>query len=205
MHHTAVLTAFLRSAVDTLHVDRRRVHVSGYSQGATVTWQILCHAPELVCSIAPLESSGLSYWGPGYVGQCFSEGNKTGPATPRSVLFTNGLQDPFSLITQARQQVQNVISAYNLSSAPRQTLNGFGFNASTWKRNDVGDRSPTFTFYEHNYTITDGPWAFYKGHCFPTTKKDGCESSQGDGHRCCGDFTWADVALDFFQRNPCAQ
>ena len=43
-------------------VEPSRVHVTGFSQGAFATWNILCLASDVVCSAAPLSSSGLDPW-----------------------------------------------------------------------------------------------------------------------------------------------
>ena len=208
--HHAELVAFLRLAVSELKIDTTRVHVSGYSQGGFASWNILCLAPDLICSAAPLEASGLDQWGEGYGKQCFSSDGGSGGRGPagrgRSVLLTNGIQDHISTITNAKTQAASVVKAYNLDPTGHQTT-GQGFTTTTWttkKAAGAAAATVAFTFIEHNYSITSGPKAHLAGHCFPSTAASGCTPSPEHGnHRCCGSFSWADAALDFFSRNPC--
>ena len=37
------------------NADRSHIHVTGYSQGAFATWNMLCQHSDTVCSIAPAE------------------------------------------------------------------------------------------------------------------------------------------------------
>merc|ERR1712232_943729 len=65
------IEAFLRAAITMLRVDKRRVHVSGFSQGGFLTFNLLCRASDVICSIAPIgiPSDGKyvgGYWN-GYV------------------------------------------------------------------------------------------------------------------------------------------
>jgi poly(3-hydroxybutyrate) depolymerase len=46
-YHHPQLIAFLRHTVALFGADRRRVHISGYSQGGFASWNILCLAPDL--------------------------------------------------------------------------------------------------------------------------------------------------------------
>ena len=64
VHHDQLLL-FLRYAVTAFKADRKRVHIMGYSQGGFASWNILCKAPDLICSAAPLEASALDQWGAG--------------------------------------------------------------------------------------------------------------------------------------------
>jgi polyhydroxybutyrate depolymerase len=198
VHHPQLLI-FFRYAAEALKADRRRVHVMGYSQGGFASWNLLCQAPELICSAAPLEASALDQWGAGYgTGVCFTPPAK-GPSTPRSILFTNGITDTLSHIDNARKQVANVQKAWGLADGTAHNTSGFKYTSRSWqqpKRN--------FTYLEHDYNITNQFAEQIKGHCFPTTAADGCQMS--DSHyvfRCCGAFTWARRVLAFFQDNPC--
>merc|ERR1712205_74847 len=62
------LEDFLRQYVDKTGdiIDRNRVHVAGFSQGGFLTFNLLCKASDLICSIAPLgmPASGHYVGGP---------------------------------------------------------------------------------------------------------------------------------------------
>lgn len=197
--HFDQLLLFFRYAVATFKADLKRVHIMGYSEGGFAAWNILCKAPDLICSAAPLEASALDWWGPGYgTGGCFSWPAK-GPSISRSILFTNGITDPLSVIANARQQVANVQRAWGLTPSAATLTSGFKFTSQSWQQ-----PSRNFTYLEHDYSITNSAADGLKGHCFPTTAADGCKMSWTDPVlQCCGAFTWARHALAFFQANPC--
>merc|ERR1711904_396237 len=52
------LEAFLRGAAKVFKreriLDDNKVHVAGFSQGGFLTFNLLCRASDLICSIAPL-------------------------------------------------------------------------------------------------------------------------------------------------------
>jgi poly(3-hydroxybutyrate) depolymerase len=198
VHHDALLL-FLREVVAAFGADRARVHVMGYSQGGFAAWSLLCKAPDLVCSAAPLEASALDAWGAGYgTGGCFTPPAR-GPAVARSILFTNGVTDVLSVVANARRQVADVAHAWGLNPAAARNSSGFKYTASSWSTPRLN-----FSYLEHDYNITNQYASSIKGHCFPTTKEDGCAMSDAHGvFRCCGAFTWARRALAFFQDNPC--
>lgn len=56
------IVSFLREIIVSYAVEPSRVHVTGFSQGAFATWNVLCLASDVVCSAAPLCSSGLDPW-----------------------------------------------------------------------------------------------------------------------------------------------
>jgi len=49
------MEAFLRKMAKDYSavIDAKKIHVAGFSQGAFVTWNLLCRASDLICSIAP--------------------------------------------------------------------------------------------------------------------------------------------------------
>ena len=187
-HHQIIL--FLRHIVDLFQVDRRAVHVTGYSQGGFATWNILCLAPDLICSAAPLAASGLDQWGPGYGNQCF---NDNGPSIPRAVLYTTGETDTSAPYSNAQRQVANLQRIYGWHDTSPTVVQGREYTQSTWTTDDM-----TFTFIDHNYHIYN-----WMGHCFPTIGRRCCAGIDRCFRCCEAEFTWSDVVLDFFASNPC--
>jgi polyhydroxybutyrate depolymerase len=187
-HHQIIL--FLRHIVDLFQVDRRAVHVTGYSQGGFATWNILCLAPDLICSAAPLAASGLDQWGPGYGNQCF---NDNGPSIPRAVLYTTGETDTSAPYSNAQRQVANLQRIYGWHDTSPTVVQGREYTQSTWTTDDM-----TFTFIDHNYDIYN-----WMGHCFPTIGRRCCAGIDRCFRCCEAEFTWSDVVLDFFASNPC--
>ena len=161
LHH-AVLIRLLRDIVTLFDADRRKVHVTGFSQGGFASWNILCNAPDLICSAAPLEASGLDQWGDeaGYGTTCFTE---NGPEIRRSIFFTQGTTDPLSNIDLARAQVSNVKRAYGMMTSSATIRRGTGYTESTWTAGDVN-----FEYFEHQYNGSPRSYYGIGGHCFQT-------------------------------------
>ena len=197
LYHHSQLILFLRHTVALFGVDRSAVHVTGYSQGGFASWNILCLAPDLICSAAPLAASGLDSWGQGYGDQCFSA---MGPTPPRAVLYTTGETDKLARFEFAQQQVANIKRIYNWQDEDATVIQGRDYTKSTWSTADM-----TFTYIDHKYdTATARGAQRTGGHCFPTATQDCCDGIH-PCRRCCAEFTWSDVVLDFFEENRCAE
>ena len=204
LEHHDELIAILQHVIELFAVDTNRVHVLGFSQGGFAAWNMLCRAPSLICSIAPLASSGLDEWGLGYGRQCFDD---AGPAVQRSILLMNGVTDPLSQIDDVARQVQNVLRAYGIDDSGEATQ-GDGFTQRTWSSAEAELRYVEHSF-EGQLSVFGRRVAWCGGHCFPTRRdmpkcdgRDGLIHGQRN-YRCCGAFTWTEMALDFFEEHPC--
>lgn len=224
LHHDQLLL-FFRYAVHAFRADRRRVHITGYSLGGFATWNILCKAPDLICSAAPLEASALdTFWGEGYgTGACFSPPDQQQQANSsslsqvdihRSIIFTNGIINPLSWIHNARQQVENVKQAWGLTPAMQSTHSGNSYTMQSWQQ-----PSRNFTYVEHSnvvyltpdgrsmYNTTGATVDILGGHCVPNdaTNLGTDQCSDPETFCCLAEFTWGELVLEFFQNNPCRE
>ena len=196
-HHQQII-AFLRHTVALFDADRRSVHVMGYSQGGFAAWNILCLAPDLICSAAPLAASGLDPWsGAGYGDQCFSG---DGPTIPRAVLYTTGQTDKLALYEYAPQQVANLQRIYGWRDEDAAVVHGRDYTQRTW----TTTQGMIFSYIDHTYNIAGSRGRSLGGHCFPTAMPDPCAELR-NCYRCSAEFTWSDVVLDFFEANRCAE
>jgi hypothetical protein len=211
-HRDQLIDILKKSAETDPKIDPNRIHVTGFSQGGFLTWDILCRASDTVCSVAPLAASGRDdEWGAdvGFGDQCFIEGS---PAVKRSVMFTIGSTDALSSPALSRDQIDSVTAAYfDTGVSPSETSIG---QASLEAYGPTGS-GINVNFYSHNSASTYG-WG---GHCFPTDP-DGISSCQADflgdnfgsgqegalsDHRCCVEgFDYGAKVVDFFQKNPCS-
>lgn len=213
----AKLEAVLRQLASTAEINASRVHVTGFSMGGFTTWSLLCRASDVICSVAPLASSGLDAWGSGRgFGQtCFGDASSAspGPTTARPILYGNGATDTTAAIAQAHMQKQYVLNAYGMVEGNVTSLQpqGAEYNWSQWTAEDV-----TFEYLEHNFN--GNSYEGHLGHCIPRGQAydcgmertgsaglyvEGTEDTYVLNEGCCASFVWSDVVLEFFARHPC--
>src|SRR5690606_6681042 len=73
---------------DVFRVDRKKLHVTGFSRGGFVTWRLLCDHAELFASAAP---AGAGYGGGFGETTCFHQGRM--PERPIPIVFLMGRTD----------------------------------------------------------------------------------------------------------------
>jgi len=188
--------------VEAFNVARNKVHVTGFSQGAFASWSMLCHASDIVCSIAPLASSGQDNWGSGYRQAdgkgsfCFKTGS--GPTHKRSIMYHSGKHDALASFNLFSPTVNYVKDDYGITSGPT-TLGSSSWH--NWKRFD-GPHGIRFEKAWYKYT---GWLLAGVGHCFPNKRT----SSSGSGFHMChttlgaNHYDWGVSVIKFFQSNPC--
>jgi polyhydroxybutyrate depolymerase len=77
----AFIDAVLNDAVERLPVDRAHIHAAGFSQGASMVWNLACHAPARFAGFLPVAGG---FWEP--LPQHCAPG-------PRRILHVHGLDD----------------------------------------------------------------------------------------------------------------
>lgn len=203
------MEAFLREAADAFDVDRKRVHVAGFSQGGYITFNLLCLASDLICSAAPLGMPASGKYVGGYLAghsldassrghkNCFEPG-QAGPEHKRSIMYHQGKHDCFFGPSTFHETVSTITDLYGMDESEGEALSkGDGVQ---WKRYSEG--GVTFEAALYDYTT---PEVFHgmhvKGHCFPSTMTAGQPKWMG---ACKGAYTWGTEVLEFFKANPCA-
>lgn len=202
------LLEVIEETISKLNLDRNRIHAMGMSQGGFATWNLLCMASDLFCSVAPLAASGLDPWGAGYGENCFSD---SGPATPRSILYASGTTDPLANINRAREQKQNVVDRYGFVDNTGENIPNL-FDDMVERKFTFTDNDLTFQYVEFG---SEGHlYPTHKSHCFPTLGSSGdtCDSGRPHyyihgslNHQCCAEWTWAERAVQFFVAHPCSE
>ena len=172
--HYSHVAAFVEDALEAWRVDRRRVHITGFSQGGAMTYWMRCNRSDLFASAAPTAMSGTA--------------------------CTNGLNMP-TLYIQGNDDIfisESAIAGTIASFRNRHGLSDELVVATTpdytWTIYRNPDPSVTqFTAVIHNYSANG-----VRGHCIlgsvTPTNPYGCDQPAPAGH--------GRVVVDFFKNHP---
>lgn len=179
------LMAIVRHFADRLQVDRRRIHLTGFSRGGFAAWRLVCEHADLFASAAPAAAGVAS------AGQqsCFSEGALPERRVP--ILQLIGLEDRnVPPVTQTTMR-DLVIERWGLSGP--ELLSG---DADHVHHRWTGQDGAVFEVFEHRYELPRGG-----GHCVPGSPAYdadryayGCEPPNA--------FHWGQEVLRFFEAHP---
>ena len=188
--------AFLELAVSTLHVDRKRVHMTGFSEGGYMTYRFLCDHADFFASVAPAAGAGCSFGG----ADAGMWGSAGVPAREIPVLAVNGTKDALvNFDGVAVPQRDEVVAGWHMDSGA--VIAGDG----TFTRTRYESPSGTaFEFIQHDYSSSQ---SFTLGHCFPGSMDlDGGAPGQVFGFACQppNGFVWGDEVMKFFVAHPSA-
>ena len=188
---------FLLQMIEAFHVDEKRIHITGFSQGGFMTWRFICNHAGLLASAAP---------GAAGVGGAF-EGNScafTGPQMPSEqipILHLQGTKDAMVLYDRGAAQRDAVIAGWGLGNG--QLIAGDGTFARTRYTNGTG---VPYEFLQHDYS-TDAAFLGMAlgGHCYPGSLDHvPVEPGQLMGYGCKGQnsFHWGYEVMQFFIAHP---
>jgi hypothetical protein len=161
----------LTQVMDVFHVDRNRIHMTGFSEGGFMTWRWFCKHSDLLASVAPgaaadkcgvLSNAGLVP----EVGCAFSGGEAGAdiPAHDIPALYMqgtkDGLVDPKCADTWVRT---NVFTTLELDQG-KQIAGDSTFTRTRYLNPD----GVPFEYISHDYTTTSSFLGFnLVGHCYP--------------------------------------
>ena len=177
-HYPSVYN-FLKEAIDVWNVDRSRIHMTGFSQGAMMTWHFICSYSDLIASAAP-----IGYHNPKE--GCHGE-NKLNPKI--SILYHTGISDRLASISDARSYSEIIKEAMGFEL--EDEIDARKYNWKYYKNEDGVD----FQYVEHDYYTG---LLFGRGHCFPGPangyNKYGCRQRS--------DYLWGEKVMNFFASHP---
>ena len=195
--HPPTLGDFMDRMVAAFHVDRERIHVTGFSQGSGVTFWFLCHKQDLLASTAPISGrSADQIMAPGG-GNCIE--SIDGDWSPRvPILFMNGTADTALVIDDARTRVEGLVDRLGLGEG--EEVGGDSQYRRTRYRADDG---MVLDYLEHDY----GGQAVLGGHCIPGGDDiPGAENNFALNATTCttGEINihWGEIALHWFLDHP---
>jgi poly(3-hydroxybutyrate) depolymerase len=181
------ISAVLDRVVSAFHVNPKRIHVTGFSQGGITTFWFLENRNDILASAAPVA---------GALSQPTWATADWQPQVP--MLIMNGITDSASLIGSSRALVSTI--AEGLSLAGGSEVAGDGHYS--WKQ-WTGANGMALDYIEHDY----GGQAVLAGHCIPGgTDLEGAPNNAGLNATTCstGDIQlhWGETALKWFIEHP---
>lgn len=193
------MRSFMDEVVGAFHADADRIHVTGFSMGAAMTFAFLCNYNDVLASVAVVTGvSANQVMAPDGERRCVDSFDANWqPRVP--ILFMNGVHDPALTPDLAHARVEAIVSGLGLTGGTEID----GREGHYTRRHWTGDGGMAFDFLEHQYS-TPGRLG---GHCMPrdgimpgspnTLETNGVVCSVGDPA-----FHWGRVALQWFMDHP---
>ncbi|MDQ3364518.1 MAG: hypothetical protein M3680_03725 [Myxococcota bacterium] len=192
----AALVAIVQAFAGVFRVDPKRIHVTGFSRGAFVTWRLLCDHSALFASAAP--AGGGAGGGFGET-TCFSQGRA--PTRKLPIVFLMGRTDTsvgYASLTAIRDAA---IASYG-ASGPAVIAQEAGYTHARWA-SPGGDAGALIETFDHAYeTVPDGPFASARGHCIPGSTSDPYAAQYAIPCKLPNGFAWGDEVMRFFRAHP---
>jgi len=178
---------FLQRTVKAFHVDQKRIHFTGFSQGGDMTWRFICDHSDVIASAAP------AAFGQSAQELCFSKGKA--PARDVPILYMHGTKDTLVPFSSAQAARDAVISAYSATKSTTVSSDGMHL----WDRY-VGVKGTVFEFLQHDYTGA----VLTQGHCFPGSDDPSGQPGQVFSFKCnqASPFKWGEAVMQFFLTHP---
>lgn len=201
----AKVHAFANDVVRAYHLDPRRIHMMGFSQGGYMTWRFVCKHSDWLGSAAPAAAAGEANISV-EVGCSFGADDK--PARPVPVFYMHGRLDGMVDFDNALALRDAVREAYGAGDG-EPMASGTGFTRTRYR----GEDGVLFEFLEHDYSspsmVGVPPLGVaIAGHCYPGSEDlTPSEPDQLMAFGCTppNSFHWGEQALRFFIAHPKAE
>lgn len=189
----AAVFDFTLRTIAAFHVDDRRVHLTGFSQGGFMTWRMLCDYSDTFASVAPGAACGTN----GVALGCAPDQAQLS-AKP-DVLYIHGLTDvlvPYPGC--AEPQRDSVLAAYEMTEGPETVADEANYRWQRWTSAD----GAVFEMIDHDYAAVS---AILGGHCFPgspDTKADLPGQLLSYGCNPVSPLHYGEAVMNFFEAHP---
>ncbi len=176
--------AFLGAALTSYGIDRKRVHMTGFSQGGMMSSRFLCKHASTFGSIAPGAGTGCT----------FTAGDTPSEEIP--VLYMHGTKDSVVAFSYGTAQRDALISAWKLG--PKTVVSSSATHEWSRFENAAGT---VFEFIQHDYEASS---IALHGHCYPGSTDPSGEAGQLFSFACTGTsaFVWGEAVMSFFVAHP---
>lgn len=183
---------------DVFRVSPQKIHVTGFSRGAFVTWRLLCDYPGLFASAAPAGAGfGKADFGEN---TCFHDGRFPTRTVPFILLMGRtdvavGYQNMVAIRDAA-------IARYGVTSA-QVLASDANYTHTRWSIPLSAQPHDLIETFDHTYeTVSPGPFASAKGHCIPGSTSDPQAPQYAIPCKLPNAFVWGEEVMRFFIAHP---
>lgn len=183
---------FMMRLVAAFHVDERRIHFTGFSQGGAMSWRFACAHADVLASVAPAAACSN---GPSALQDCTFMGDDV-PSEPLPILYMHGTTDALVSFDCALPRRDTVVAEFGLGKE-EVVAEGDGYR---WTRHE-GDGRGLFELIQHDYSAAA---LILGGHCYPGSDDPGDAPGQLFSFKCEDEsgFSWGEAVIDFFDAHP---
>jgi pimeloyl-ACP methyl ester carboxylesterase len=178
---------FMQRTMKAFHVDPKRVHFTGFSQGGDMTWRFVCDHSDVIASAAP------AAFGHSVAESCFSKGKQ--PAREMPLLYMHGTKDALVAFSTAEAARDAVVQVLGMKKGTPVSTNA----EHLWDRY-TNSKGTVFEMLQHDYTGA----TLLGGHCYPGSSDPGGQPGQVFSFKCdqTSPFVWGKAVMEFFLAHP---
>jgi pimeloyl-ACP methyl ester carboxylesterase len=187
------LVALTNQIADVFRADRSKIHVTGFSRGAFMTWRLLCDHADLFASAAP---AGAGF-GAGF-GETTCFQNSRAPSRKIPLVFLMGRTDVsvgYANMTGIRD---GAIANYS-ATGPDVLVNDLEYTHNRWT-GAGGAVIETFDHAYENYPTSE--FASAQGHCIPGSTTSPTAPQYAIPCELPNKFVWGEQVMTFFLAHP---
>lgn len=189
----ATLVEMVRTFAAVFRIDAKKIHVTGFSRGAFVTWRLLCDHADLFASAAPAGAgNGASFGEP----TCFTAGRA--PSRKIPIVFLMGRTD-VSVGYASLTTIRDAAIANYAATGPVNQTGDAAYRHDRW----TGAGGALIETFDHAYeTVANGPFGSARGHCIPGSTTDPFAAQYAIPCKLPNAFVWGDEVMRFFRAHP---
>jgi len=178
---------FMQRTINAFHVNPKRIHFTGFSQGGDMTWRFICDHADLIASAAP------AAFGQSAQEACFSKG--VAPKREMPILYMHGTKDALIAFSTAQTSRDAVIKVLGMTKGAPVSQDAM----HVWDRY-TNAKGTVFEMLQHDYTGA----SLIQGHCYPGSADPGGQPGQVFSFKCnqASPVTWGEAVMQFFLAHP---
>jgi hypothetical protein len=182
-----ILVDFMQRMVAAFHVDERRIHMTGFSMGAAMTFWFLCNHAGPLASVAPVTGASADQVVDVDSGDSCIQSIDASWQPRVPMLFMSGTMDSALSASAAMARTEGIVSRLGLTGGD-EIESGNGYRRRRW----TGDDAMVLDFLTHDYASS-----VLAGHCIPGGPvSDVIFACAG------GELDWGQTVLQWFVERP---